>query len=105
TITQVLDLTSAYRVVTLTGPGGIGKTVLASEIARRLLPSLDGDAFFVELVSLSDPGLVPTTLAQALDLHLQGDDISAELVARAIGTRKMLLVIDNCEQVIDAAAA
>ncbi|MBY5357504.1 LuxR family transcriptional regulator [Rhizobium leguminosarum] len=105
TITQVLNLTSAYRVVTLTGPGGIGKTVLASEIARRLLPSLDGNAFFVELVSLSDPGLVPTTLAQALDLHLQGDDISAELVARAIGTKKMLLVIDNCEHVIDAAAA
>ncbi|MDV4159261.1 winged helix-turn-helix domain-containing protein [Rhizobium brockwellii] len=105
TIAQVLNLISAYRVVTLTGPGGIGKTVLASEIARHLLPSLNGDAFFVELVSLSDPDLVPTTLAQTLDLHLQGDEISADLVARAIGARKMLLVIDNCEHVIDAAAA
>jgi len=95
---------SAYRVVTLTGPGGIGKTVLASEVARRLQPSIDGDAFFVELVSLPDPNLVPTTLAQTLDLRLQGDDISADLVARAIGNRKMLLVIDNCEHVVDAAA-
>jgi non-specific serine/threonine protein kinase len=103
-IAQLLTLVSAYRVVTLTGPGGIGKTVLASEIARSLLPTLDGDAFFVEFVSLSDPGLVPSTVAHALDLRLQADEISAELVARAIGTRKMLLVIDNCEHVIDAAA-
>lgn len=103
-ISHIATLMSAYRVVTLTGPGGIGKTVLASEVARRLQPSIDGDAFFVELVSLSDPSLVPTTLAQALDLRLQSDDVSAELVARAIGNRKMLLVIDNCEHVVDAAA-
>lgn len=103
-ISQIITLMSAYRVVTLTGPGGIGKTVLASEVARRLQPSIDGDAFFVELVSLPDPNLVPTTLAQTLDLRLQGDDISADLVARAIGNRKMLLVIDNCEHVVDAAA-
>ncbi|KQV65141.1 winged helix-turn-helix domain-containing protein [Rhizobium sp. Root1220] len=103
-ISEVQALTSAYRVVTLTGPGGIGKTVLASEIARRLLPTLDCNAFFVELVPLSDPGLVPTALAQALDLHLQGDEISVDLVARAIGSRKMFLVIDNCEHVVHAAA-
>jgi non-specific serine/threonine protein kinase len=104
-IAQVLTLMSAYRVVTLTGPGGIGKTVLASEIARHLLPTFERDAIFVELVSLSDPGRVSTALTQALDLHIQGDEISAELVARAIGGRKMLLVIDNCEHLIDAAAA
>ncbi|TAX43825.1 LuxR family transcriptional regulator [Rhizobium leguminosarum] len=103
-VSHIVTLMSAYRIVTLTGPGGIGKTVLASEVARRLQPTINGDAIFVELVSLSDPNLVPTTLAQALDLHLQGDDISAELVARAIGSRKMLLLIDNCEHVVDAAA-
>ncbi|NKK33445.1 AAA family ATPase [Rhizobium leguminosarum bv. viciae] len=103
-ISHIVTLMSAYRIVTLTGPGGIGKTVLASEVARRLQPTIDGDAFFVELVSLSDPSLVPTTLAQALDLRLQGDDVSAQLVARAIGNRKMLLLIDNCEHVVDAAA-
>ncbi|KRB55336.1 LuxR family transcriptional regulator [Rhizobium sp. Root708] len=103
-ILQIITLMSAYRVVTLTGPGGIGKTVLASEVARRLQPSIDGDAFFVELVSLPDSNLVPTALAQTLDLRLQGDDISADLVAQAIGNRKMLLVIDNCEHVVDAAA-
>ncbi len=103
-VSQIHTLMSAYRVVTLTGPGGIGKTVLASEVARHLQQSIGGDAYFVELVSLSDPHLVPTTLAQALDLRLQGDDISTEIVARAIGSRRMLLVIDNCEHVVDAAA-
>ncbi|WP_064692912.1 ATP-binding protein [Rhizobium aegyptiacum] len=102
---RLLTLTSAYRVVTLTGPGGIGKTVLASELARHLLPQLGGDAIFVELVSLAEPGLVPTTVAQALDLKLQSDQISAEAVARAVGARRALLVIDNCEHVIDAAAS
>lgn len=104
-VAELLTLASAYRVVTLTGPGGIGKTVLASEIARSLLPSVEGDAFFIELVSLQDPNLVPTTLAQTLDLQLQGDEISAQVVARCIGGRTMLLVVDNCEHVIDAAAA
>ena len=96
-------LLSAYRVVTLTGPGGIGKTRLALEVARGLFPSFQGDVRLVELVSLSDPDLVPSAVAGGLGLKL-GGEISAELVARAIGAQKLLLVLDNCEHVIDAAA-
>src|SRR6202048_2710674 len=103
-VQHVRDLLSAYRVVTLTGPGGIGKTRLALEVARGLFPSFQGDVRLVELVSLSDPGLVPTAVTGVLGLKLGGDEISAESVARAIGARKLLLVIDNCEHVIDAAA-
>ncbi|HEY6631741.1 MAG TPA: AAA family ATPase, partial [Rhizobiaceae bacterium] len=103
-VEQLRDLVSAYRVVTLTGPGGIGKTVLAAEVARRLFPMFEGDVLFVELVSLSNPDLVPTTVANALSLQLHGDQVSAEAVARAIGDRKALLVLDNCEHLIDAAA-
>jgi predicted ATPase len=91
-------------VVTLTGPGGIGKTRLALEVARGLRPSFQGDVRLVELVSLSDPGLVPSAMAAGLSLKLGGDEISAESVARAIGAQKLLLVLDNCEHVIDAAA-
>src|SRR5882762_109705 len=98
------SLLSAYRLVTLTGPGGIGKTRLALETARSLLPSFQDDVRLVELVSLSDPGLVPTAVAAGLGLKLGGEEISAESVARAIGARKLLLVLDNCEHVIDAAA-
>ena len=97
------DLLSANRVVTLTGPGGIGKTRLALDVARGLFPSFQGDVRLVELVSLSDPGLVPSAVAGGLGLKL-GGEISAELVARAIGAQKLLLVLDNCEHVIDAAA-
>ena len=97
-------LLSAYRVVTLTGPGGIGKTRLALEVARGLFPSLQSDVRLVELVSLSDPGLVPTAVTGGLGLKLGGDEISAESVARAIGAQRLLLVLDNCEHVIDAAA-
>lgn len=103
-VEQLHDLVSAYRVVTLTGPGGIGKTVLASEVARRIFPTFEGDVLFVELVSLSNPDLMPTTVANALGLQLHGDQVSGDSVARAIGDRKVLLVLDNCEHLIDAAA-
>ena len=80
------DLVSAYRVVTLTGPGGIGKTSLAIEAARDLLADFDDGGWFVELASLSDPGLVPSAVASTLGLKLSGE-ISAESVARAVGAK------------------
>ena len=99
----VRDLVSAYRVVTLTGPGGIGKTSLAAKAVRYLLPDFEDGGWIVELASLSDPGLVPSAVASALGLKLSGE-ISAESVARAVGGRHLLLVLDNCEHVIDAVA-
>jgi predicted ATPase/DNA-binding winged helix-turn-helix (wHTH) protein len=103
-VQDLRGLLSAYRMVTLTGPGGIGKTRLALEVARALFPSFQGDIQFVELASLSDPSLVPTAVTGVLDLKLAGDKISANSVARGIGAQRLLLVLDNCEHVIDAAA-
>ena len=73
---HLLSLLSAHRVVTLTGPGGIGKTVLALNVARSLFPTFDGDGFVVELLSLSDPNLLPSAVAGVLGLKLGGDEIS-----------------------------
>jgi predicted ATPase/DNA-binding winged helix-turn-helix (wHTH) protein len=100
----VRDLVSAYRVVTLTGPGGIGKTSLAIKAVRYLLPDFEDGGWLVELASLSDPGLVPSTVASTLGLKLTGE-ISADSVARAVGARHLVLVLDNCEHVIDAVAS
>ena len=98
------DLLSAYRLVTLAGAGGIGKTALALEVARGLFPAFQGDGRLVELASLADPDLVPSAVAGVFELELGGGGISAEAVARAIGAKKLLLVLENCEHVIDAAA-
>lgn len=101
---QIQDVFSAYRAITLTGPGGIGKTTLALHVSRRMCRTFDGDVWLIELGSLSDPGLVPTALAGVLGLTPGGDEFTAETVARAIGDKPMLLILDNCEHVIDAAA-
>jgi predicted ATPase len=98
------DLVSAYRCVTLTGPGGIGKSALALEVARSAVGEFADGGWFVELASLSDPDLVPSAVAGALRLRLGANIISPETVARAIAEKKLLLVLDNCEHVIDAAA-
>src|SRR5260370_21989694 len=72
-IRHLRGLLSAYRVVTLTGLGGIGKTRLALEVARGLFPSYEGDIRLVGLGSLSDPELVPSAVAAGLGLKLGGD--------------------------------
>jgi non-specific serine/threonine protein kinase len=94
---------SAYRLVTLTGTGGIGKTALGIELARSLLPAFDGNVWLVELASLADPTLVPLAVAEAIGLPTGRGAKSADGVARDIGGRRLLLVLDNCEHLIDAA--
>ncbi|HTQ32876.1 MAG TPA: winged helix-turn-helix domain-containing protein, partial [Stellaceae bacterium] len=105
-VRHLLDLTSAYRVVTLTGPGGIGKTALALEIARDALASFPDGAWLVELAALTEPDLVPSAIAGILGpgAGLGADRSSADTVARRIGGKEMLLVLDNCEHVVDAVA-
>jgi predicted ATPase/DNA-binding winged helix-turn-helix (wHTH) protein len=101
---HVEEVLVAHRVVTLTGPGGIGKTALALQVAQSVFTSTQVDTYLVDLAPLSDPHLVPSTIAGILDVRLGSGESDAAAVARAIGARQLLLVIDNCEHLIDAAA-
>jgi predicted ATPase len=85
------------RLVTFTGPGGTGKTRLALEAATSLVPKYKAGVFWVGLASLRDPALVTETIAQTLG--------AKDGLAEHIGDREMLLLLDNLEQVIDAAPA
>src|SRR5581483_11908759 len=84
--------------------GGIGKTALAMTVARCLLADFEHGAWIVELASLSDPAHAPSTVAGALRLSVGGERATAESVARNIGDRHLLLVLDNCEHLIDGVA-
>ena len=103
-IGEVIGLVADHRFVTLTGAGGIGKTRLAVEVARRLLPRFADGVWIAELAPLSDPRVVPVTVAAATGLELISGVVTAARVAAALASRHLLLVLDNCEHVVDAAA-
>jgi predicted ATPase/DNA-binding winged helix-turn-helix (wHTH) protein len=92
------------RFVTVVGPGGIGKTTVALSVAVHLADTYPNRVCFVELVSLSDPRLIPGSLASVLGLAILGDQPLPALVAH-LQNKSMLIVLDNCEHALDAVAA
>jgi len=92
------------RLVTLTGPGGTGKTRLALEVARGLVRAFPDGVVFVGLAAVQDPGLVLPTIAQALGIREAPGQPPLENLAAQVGDRRLLLVLDNFEQVLPAAA-
>jgi predicted ATPase len=104
-LSEATALVTAHRLVSLVGAGGIGKTRLGREVARHLLHKFANGVWVAELGLLSDPDLVPVTVAAALELELAGGAVTPELVATALGAKQLLLVLESCEHVIDAAAS
>ncbi|MFD5245882.1 BTAD domain-containing putative transcriptional regulator [Amycolatopsis sp. NPDC058340] len=109
-VAKVRELVAGHRLTTLIGPGGSGKTRLATETARTVLGDLPDGAWLVELAAIGPDGDVAQATLAALGLRdaLLGDSSNAEPAERvvaAIRDREVLLILDNCEHVIEAAAA
>jgi len=104
-LVRVKELIAEHRLVTLTGPGGTGKTRLALEAAGELLGGFSDGAFFVDLAPIRDAARVALTVAQALGLSV---DPSGDALAAAqahLRERELLLIVDNFEQVVEGATA
>src|SRR5947209_16335746 len=95
---------SRERVLTIVGPGGIGKTTVALAVAERMIADYEDGVWLVDLAPLGDPRLVPSTVATVLGLEVHADNPLPGLIA-TLRDRQMLLLLDNCEHVIDAAAS
>jgi predicted ATPase len=94
----------AHRLVTLTGVGGVGKTRLSLEVASRLADEFPDGVWLFELAAVADPGAVPDAVAAVLGIIQQPGKTVSESVAAALEGRVRLMVIDNCEHVLNAAA-
>ena len=104
-IAEVTRLLGSARLLTLTGTGGVGKTRLGHEIAARMLEAFSGGVWVVELSALTDPALVPQAVATVLDVREEADHPLTATLAAALRAERILLVLDNCEHLVEACAA
>jgi predicted ATPase/class 3 adenylate cyclase len=101
-LTEAARLLETTRLLTLTGPGGTGKTRLSLELANRVANDFPDGTFFVPLEPVRDPMLVPSRIAAILGIHEAGARPVGDLMAEWLRDRRVLLVLDNFEQVTDA---
>ena len=93
------------RLVTLTGVGGVGKTRLALRIARQMAPSFPEGVWLADLAALTDPTLLERAIAESLGLRDQSVRSAVDAIVDHVRDRRLLLVLDNCEHLVDAVAA
>jgi predicted ATPase/class 3 adenylate cyclase len=101
--TRLADPT--VRILTLHGPGGIGKTRLSLAVAAALVDRFPNGAWFVPLAALTDPALVPEAIANVFGVRAAIDQVTLDAVVEYLAGREALLILDNLEQILDAAAA
>ena len=102
---QVREMLAENRLATLTGAGGVGKTRLAVQVAAELVDQFSDGVWYVDLAPITVPALVPTTVARALGLPDQPGRSTMDTLLRFIRDRRILVVLDNCEHLLDACAA
>ena len=103
-LSEVRALGESSRMVTLTGAGGCGKTRLSLQVAAEMLDGAGDGVWLVELAAVSDPDAVPSAIAGALGIAPQGGRAALEALLDALGPQDILIVLDNCEHLIDACA-
>ncbi|WP_433345049.1 ATP-binding protein [Microtetraspora malaysiensis] len=101
---ELTEMIKAHRQVTAVGPGGVGKTRLALAVAAEATGEYSDGVWFVDLVPVTDPGMIATAVAGALGLGEQPGRDMTESVVAALADRHALLVLDNCEHVVDGVA-
>jgi predicted ATPase/class 3 adenylate cyclase len=103
-IVEVKQELESHRLVTLTGSGGTGKTRLSLQVAADLLETFEHGVWFVELAPLVDPELIPQTIISAIGISEQRGKMPIEILKEYLQEKKVLIVLDNCEHLIEASA-
>jgi predicted ATPase/class 3 adenylate cyclase/DNA-binding CsgD family transcriptional regulator len=103
-ISDIRQILLANRLVTLTGAGGVGKTRLAIQVAGQIATEFGDGAWYVDLAPITDPDLVPVTMAGALGQADQPGRSATDTLVRAVADRRMLVLLDNCEHLLGAVA-
>ncbi len=104
-VKELVGLVPGSRLLTLTGPGGCGKTRLALQVAGELVDRFSDGAWFVDLAPISDPYLLPLEIAAVFGVKEEVAENLPDLIAEAVGHRPRLLILDNCEHLVAACAA
>ena len=102
---DLVRLLRGTRLLSLTGVGGSGKTRLARQAGTRVATTFDDGVYFVDLASLADPELLPSVVARALDVSERATETPADTLVEWLRSRRLLLILDNCEHLVDACAA
>jgi predicted ATPase/class 3 adenylate cyclase len=102
-VVVVKQILASRQCVTISGAGGVGKTRLAVQVGADLIDHFEQGAWFVDLAPISDAGLVPSVVAQALEVKQSGDSVESS-VLQALKRKQLLLILDNCEHLLDSTA-
>src|SRR5579862_8874220 len=103
-LTRIGELLAEHRLVTIAGPGGVGKTRIARTAASQAAGRYPDGPWIVELSGLRDPALLPNTVASVLGLPEQDPRSALQSVLEYLREKRMLLILDTCEHVLDASA-
>lgn len=102
---EVKELLEIHRLITLTGSGGVGKTRLAIEVGEELLDRYPDGVWFVDLAPINDPELVTSVAGQAVGVSQQRERPLCEAIPQLVKTKRLLIVFDNCEHVLEPTAS